>query len=287
MKRAWLSAVIVALLAAGIAAAADAPAANTPAPPDPADAVLADMQKQLGAGFHYAKVKCFVVAGDSPKARFDAYCRHTIEAGYNAYQKMFFDKAPTGVLRVYLFRDKKSYETNVKRIFGTSPSTPFGYFSYTHQALVMNIGTGGGTLVHEMFHALVQADFPNIPTWANEGFASLFEQCNISDDKLTGLVNWRLPIVQKAITDGTLPTLRTMMTQGDRAFRASGGGGYAAARYFMQYLQEKGKLVAFYRAFRDGFDKDKTGVTFAEELLGQKLEDVETDWRKWVMTLHR
>ena len=37
----------------------------------------------------------------------------------------------------------------------------------------MNIGTGGGTLVHELTHSLIAFDFPHVPDWFNEGLASL------------------------------------------------------------------------------------------------------------------
>jgi hypothetical protein len=151
----------------------------------------------------------------------------------------------------------------------------------------MDISTGGGTLVHEMFHALVDVDFPDIPPWANEGVASLFEQCNITDDGLVGLLNWRLPIVQQAIRDKTLPSLRKMMTMSDVEFRRSDRGCYAAARYLMLHLQTRGTLTTFYKSFRDRFKEDPTGVKFAEEALGQKLEDAEPAWRTWVLSLKR
>ena len=40
----------------------------------------------------------------------------------------------------------------------------------------MNIATGGGTLVHEIVHPFVEANFPGCPTWFNEGLGSLYEQ---------------------------------------------------------------------------------------------------------------
>ena len=41
----------------------------------------------------------------------------------------------------------------------------------------MNIDTGGGTLVHEIVHPFIAANFPECPAWFNEGLASLYEQC--------------------------------------------------------------------------------------------------------------
>jgi len=251
------------------------------------DEILATMRKELGTTFHYRKVRCFVAAGDVSAARFEQLCTHTLAACHDAYVKQFFRKPPVGTYRVYLFRDAASYEGHVKRLFGRTPGTPFGYYSHSRRALVMNIGTGGGTLVHEMFHALVSEDFPDIPAWANEGIASLFEQCRITGSGLVGLVNWRLPILQKHIRDGTVLPLRKIMTMTDAEFYRDRQGKYAAARYFMMYLQSQGKLEPFYRRFRDGYKDDKTGVRYAEEAIGNTLEEFEPRWRVWVLKLRR
>jgi len=277
----WLVLLVCPAGTSGGFAADDAAAAETP------ETVLAQMKKELGPTFRYQAIRCFAAAGDPSPAVFARTCEHTLGACFDAYQKQFFRNPPKHVYRVYLFRDDASYRTNAKKLFGRVADTPFGYYLHKERALVMNIGTGGGTLVHEMFHALVAEDFPDIPAWVNEGIASLFEQCRVTDEGLVGLVNWRLPILQQAIREKKLPPLRKMMTLTDLEFYHSRGGNYAAARYFMMYLQKEGLLVAFYKKFRDNFKDDKTGVRFAEEVLGRKLEDVEPVWQKWVMDLKR
>ena len=45
----------------------------------------------------------------------------------------------------------------------TNRTTPYGYYSAAHRALIMNIATGGGTLVHEIVHPFVRANFPQMP----------------------------------------------------------------------------------------------------------------------------
>lgn len=266
--------------AAGAAGVADKPK-------ETADDVLAGMRRELGDGFRYRAVRCFAAASDGETAEFDRICRYTLADCYDAYEKQFFKTPPTGVYRVYLFKDDASFRAHAKALFGSVPDTPFGYYLDGRRALVMNIATGGGTLVHEMFHALVREDFPDIPAWANEGLGALFEQCRVTEDGLVGLVNWRLPILQAAIRKNEVGSLRKIMSLNDADFYAARGGNYAAARYFMMYLQEKGRLVDFYTRFRENFAKDKTGVRFAEEVLGRKLEEVEPEWRKWVTGLTR
>ena len=40
--------------------------------------------------------------------------------------------------------------------------------------VVLGTSTGGGTLVHEIVHPFMRANFPNCPSWFDEGLASLY-----------------------------------------------------------------------------------------------------------------
>jgi hypothetical protein len=54
----------------------------------------------------------------------------------------------------------------------------------------------------------------------------------------------------------------------------------------MMYLQEKGKLVEFYRSFRDSADRDPTGVEIFKEVLGvRELAAFQKEWEVWVLGL--
>lgn len=64
------------------------------------------------------------------------------------------------------------------------------------------------------------------------------------------------------------------------------GINYAQARYLMLYLQEKGLLQNYYRAFRDHARTDRDGVKTLEGIVGDgKFEQFEKEWRAWVMGL--
>ena len=67
----------------------------------------------------------------------------------------------------------------------------------------MNIGTGGGTLVHEVVHPFIAASFPAAPAWFNEGLASLYEAVREKDGQFWGLPNWRLDGLKRAIRAGS------------------------------------------------------------------------------------
>jgi hypothetical protein len=63
----------------------------------------------------------------------------------------------------------------------------------------MNIDTGGGTLVHEIVHPFMAANFPVCPAWFNEGLASLYEQSGENRGRIWGRTNWRLAGLQDVI----------------------------------------------------------------------------------------
>src|SRR5687768_3216843 len=130
----------------------------------------------------------------------------------------FFRQNPDRVLEVWLFKDEASYEKNTALLFGDRPDTPYGYYSARHNALIMNIATGGGTLVHEMVHPFMEANVPDCPAWLNEGLGSLFEQSAEREGHIVGLLNWRLPGLQKALRNGGVPTFRELTAMDDHTF---------------------------------------------------------------------
>ena len=199
----------------------------------------------------------------------------------------FFTRDPRGIIEVWLFKGRRSYESNVRSIFGTSPSSSYGYFSPRDRALVMNIATGGGTLVHEMVHAYVEANFPGCPTWFNEGLGSLFEQCRGRDGEIVGLTNWRLAGLKEAIRAKTLPTFETLCGMSSAEFYgARRSANYAQARYLLYHLQQIGKLRAYYRDFLAARKADPTGyATLRTTLAEEDMAAFQARWAAWVMTL--
>lgn len=270
---------IISLILAGVAVLS----ANKP----DYDAAQKFMRAQLGDDFLVAKCPPFVVAGNIPQASFSRITTGTIRACSRALYKDFFAQKPDCIIKVYLFAGDEDYRSYAKKLFQDTPTTRFGYYKSTEEALVMNIATGTGTLVHEMTHALMKPDFSRVPTWFNEGLASLFEQCLVREGSLVGLVNWRLPRLKQAIEEGKLVPLTKLVGSSTTWFyRDKTGLHYAEARYFCFYLQEKKVLRKFYKQFRDHVKKDPTGRLFLEKLLGKPLPQVEKDWLEWVRTLH-
>ncbi len=115
----------------------------------------------------------------------------------------------------------------------------------------MNIATGGGTLVHEIVHPFMEANFPACPAWFNEGLGSLYEQCRDEDGHIHGSTNWRLAGLQRAIKEDRDLPFKTFCRLNTRQFYDDEQGvHYAQARYLCYYLQEQNKLRRFYQQFR-------------------------------------
>ena len=253
---------------------------------DPFAEAERQLRAQLGEGFRYGRTGVFVCAGNLDARAFNSILEDTIGEGARLLRKQYFNKKPEYPIRVYLFKDDKTYRAYAKSLFNDTDVSYFGYYKPDKRALVMNIGTGTGTLVHEMVHALMEPDFPDVPTWFSEGLASLYEQCNYTSTGLVGLVNWRLPVLREGLKKKTtLPLDKLVATTRDEFLDRRFGVHYAQARYFCQYLQERGLLGELYRGFRDGYKKDPTGAKTLETLLKKPLPEVEKDWLAWQETL--
>ena len=226
----------------------------------------------------------FIVAGDGGEARVRRYLNNTILAATDAMQRKFFDRAkPQQPIVILLFESDEPYRRLAKKWFGDEDVSHFGYFRHDN-VMLMNVGTGTGTLVHELTHALIRPDFPNVPSWFNEGLGSLFEQCTLADGDIRGLVNWRLPDLQRAIKRNELRSVEGLLKDNDFYGQELVGINYAQARYLLMYLQETGKLQRYYKLFRQTRDEDPTGLKQLKQIIAPRsLEDFESKWRKWVL----
>lgn len=236
------------------------------------------------AGFEVVVADPFVIAGNGPAREIAAYRDRTILAAKEALEAAYFKKHVEQPILILLFKDADSYQKLAKEWFDDDDVPHYGFYRHADRTMLMNITTGGGTLVHELVHALIAPDFPDVPDWFNEGFASLYEQCNINDGTITGLPNWRLPALQKAIRAGKLRPLVEMMEDDDFRNEDRVGINYAHARYLIYYLQQAGKLKMFYTRFRDNVKDDPTGVETLKAVLAPKsLEQFDKEWQAWVL----
>jgi hypothetical protein len=252
---------------------------------------IAELRKKLPSeDFTIVEARPFVVIGDDEPDEVRRRTDQNVRWAVTMLKKSYFAKDPPILIDVWLFKDKESYETNAKSLFGKTPDTPYGYYSAEHRALVMNISTGGGTLIHEMVHPYIAANFPACPSWFNEGLASLYEQSGEENGEIHGYTNWRLAGLQSAIAKKKVPPFKTFCsTTTDEFYSKDKGTNYSQARYLCYYLQQEGLLKTYYKKFRGNSAKDPTGYKTLQEVLGRngddEMQSFQKDWEKWVLAL--
>lgn len=250
------------------------------------DLAAAWKDRLLAERFEVVVAPPFVIAGNGGQATLTAFRDRTILAAKDALDAMYFKTPVDRPILIFLFADAPSYKKLARKWFNDTDLPHYGFYRHHNRTMLMNIATGGGTLVHELTHALIAADFPGVPDWFNEGFASLYEQCSINGKTITGHPNWRLAGLQKAIRDKKLRPIADMIQDDDFRNDERVGINYAQARYLMLYLQERKQLQLYYTSFRDARKEDPTGLETLKALIGpEKWKDFDREWQDWVLTL--
>ncbi len=244
----------------------------------------AALAARLGRGFSVLVEPPFVVVGDEGARMVKHRATGILRWSIRLLEAEYFQAQPEKVIEIWLFKNESTYRKGAKKYFDHTPETPYGYYSSEHDAMVMNIGPGAGTLVHEVVHPYIEANFPGAPAWFNEGLASLYERPVEKKGHIWGLPNWRLPSLKRALADKSLPGMTTLLGTSRDEFYEAPFDSYAYARYLLLYLQDQGKLTAFYAAFVAD-KQDPTGRAALEGVLGEPLATFEPKWRAWAAAL--
>ena len=245
------------------------------------------LKKRVPRGFTIHIQPPFVVIGDEPPKMVLRRARSTVKWAVDRLKSSFFPHDPQRILDIWLFKDRRSYVRNTLRLFGERPTTPYGFYTDTHGALVMNIATGGGTLVHEIVHPFMEANFPNCPPWFNEGLGSLYEQSGKCDQGICGFTNWRLAGLQRAIRGRLVPSFRWLTSRTTNQFyNADPGTNYSQSRYLLYFLQQHKLLRQYYKQFHRNRLQDPTGYETLKKVLNTRdMAAFQRKWQQWVLTL--
>ncbi|HAN97976.1 MAG TPA: hypothetical protein DCQ98_11340 [Planctomycetaceae bacterium] len=247
----------------------------------------AEWRERLGEACHVWSSPPFVLAGDVDEATLRRVYRRTVLPATRALVGEYFERLPDEPITLLVFKDTESYVAEAERLFGDRHLSVYGYYRPDRRTVVANLATGGGTLVHELTHALMDFDFPDAPAWFQEGFASLHEHGEfvLHDGRyvLRGLPNWREHDLPPGGLAGSLEQLLTRRRlQGEDELVA-----YASSRHLCLFLQQQGKLADCYRALRTAVaaGEDPHGVaTLRRALAAPSLSAVESSFRDWVET---
>jgi len=245
-----------------------------------------ELTGKLTSDFIVNEHSYFVIASNLSEAETEKILTQTIDRAVDCFYNDYFYTKPSEATTIFLFKDDKTYRYWAKTLYDDDDLSKYGYYKPSEKTMLMNINTGTGTLVHEMTHALARYDFPDIPSWFNEGLGSLYERCSLNNKTILGYVNWRLPALQDALADKSYTSIERLMKTNWEEFYGDGSDvNYAQARYLCMYLQEQGLLKKYYQNFRDTYNDDSTGIEQMEKITGKSISELDADYVAWVKTL--
>lgn len=179
------------------------------------------------------------------------------------------DQSQKPVVQMCLLETAKDYAAfNHALLDGKEPPSELGFYDPTMRVVVANVGLSIGNLRHEMTHALVGDDFPDIPSWLTEGIGSLYGTAVLKDGKFVFVANYRLKHLREAKQNGTLPTLHELVTAPPEVvYGPKVMAFYGLSRHLLLYLDRQGTLSKFYAEFREAKveDREKVLLKYVEE----------------------
>jgi hypothetical protein len=161
---------------------------------------------------------------------------------------------------------------------------------------------------HEGMHQFTDAtskNFFNFNMWFTEGIADCIGNCEVRNKKLYMCVKsgkiarMRLPVIQNALRQGAAPTLSRLMTLNHDVFMRNGELCYAMSWSWCHFLitfpkdedravqipdgKFRKNLAGYYEQIRAGGVSHEKA--WAESFKGFPLEEMEEQWKKYVLSL--
>jgi hypothetical protein len=227
----------------------------------------------------------FVLVGAEKGVRFDE-AADLAQRGLDVYLGSFFSRRPDRAVTVYVVRSAAAFTQLYGRL-GSGLENNLGAYSRSTRDIIVNVGPGSSTILHELVHPLVQTDFPRAPSWFEEGIAALFEKPVFDPPgELHGAHNLRNDRLDAALASPAkrgMVHLKSLFAVDDEALEGPDQDvDYAMARTFCQWLDGRGQLWPFYRAWRDAVAEDATGEKSFARVTGMTVEEADAAWLAWV-----
>jgi len=241
--------------------------------------VLAWLKRELGGGYIFdLDEKHKLVFATNIDARTLASLKQRLVAQARSLCEQLFEHEPDQYISVVI-PSPEDFRQIVRR-----PGV--GGF-YNHENRLIIAKGLGQTITHEFTHALHDADRARAgqvhPVWLTEGLATLFESARFVEETFVPQDNYRLGHVQTAARSNRLIPLAKLLTMDHAAFLQNAMLAYAQSGSILHYLYDSGLLRRFYDTYKAMYDKDRTGRLALEKTTGRPLEQIERDWKAWVL----
>ena len=233
--------------------------------------------------------KPFVIITDINSSITQKETKETVELSIKTFKELFFKNNPKNITDIWILKDRDSYiKFNHAFLNSTGRDEVAGYYMKDKDALVLDITTGIGTIIHEMVHAFMDNNFPDAPVWFEEGLASLYEGTIVDEKGLRGDLNWRLPWLKENLRADKLGSFKALSDANVSEFYDDNrvAINYAQSRYFFYYLQDKGLLLEFYKTALENIKDDPTCYKSLQKVL--KVKDMKVfnkEWKKYILGL--
>jgi tetratricopeptide (TPR) repeat protein len=166
---------------------------------------------------------------------------------------------------------------------------------YNPGTRILIAGSIGGVLDHEFTHALHFADQAGRkgqahPIWICEGFATLLETSRCAGGHcMPHRVNYRLQTLQAYVRSGRHMPFQQFFSVPQQIYVQRADLCYAQGRYIMMFLWERKLLRKWYDAYTDkeSYKKDQTGALAMEKVFGKSLQEIENEWKQWVVSINQ
>jgi len=258
------------------------------------DSAARKIARLAGTKFSVQAYGRFVIANASPNADLPETQRRL-----DVYGEFFASEygltLPPYLITVYLVPTVKQLDALALKLHGFKlPSAAIGYsFRDDLSLLAFCPDRTTSTLYHELFHLMARSTFGDIPPWLDEGMAALYEVSRIEGRRAVGVNNWRGRILQELWHQR--PTIEQLVNMDWPTFdkiehddeAGSQAVNHATARYFMQYLQDQGKLSEVCNTMRRRQPKDllqgdeARPVRVLEKILQQPIAQIESNFAGW------
>lgn len=190
---------------------------------------------------------------------------------YKYFQNRIFDDTKHKPIILFLSDDPVRLIELINELYPNlrfRSNHPFlGYFNKRDNVIFATVLGGYGTLLHEMIHTLIHADYPKAPGWLAEAFATIYERTLWKNNRLIPLPNWRM---DRMDLEDVAPLNIYKKYKGDIEL---GFLDLAKLRLLYIYLDELDQLQAFYRAVKASNGNESASQTAI------KLGVEEAAWR--------
>lgn len=235
-----------------------------------------ELQRSFGT-MHFKTLTTgpFVIVSLDHRNSPEEYYEKGVKDFYNYFRGKYFSNPLFRRLVIVLSAYPEALAEATRRLYPQmNISVDAHFLGYYNPADNLIMATGGrvgyGTLLHEMIHALLNADFPEAPAWLNEGLASLYERTRWEGGKLVPLPNWRM----SGHHQDEMPSLADMgqnaQTLGLHSREID------EIRLFLLYLDQQGLVDKLYQMAK------VQGSSFQLQQAVTDLELDEQGWRKFL-----